>query len=351
MKLHVVIIGAGPAGAIAACSLRPDYEVTLIDPAPLGDRPFRIGESLPAASRRILTDLGLRESFLSQNHRPSHNRQSRWGSDEVQHQDSIQNLDGCDYLLDRPLFENSLVKQAIARGAKYHQGKLQSAAFRQEAWRIQTQDTTIRADWVIDASGRQAHFARKINIRAEAHDRLVAHWTLGHSAGKHQGSYVQSTKTGWWYTASTPSHGRVLAHFTDADLVPVYQLHDNAHSIPFLHELLLEDQFELNGADWKTAAHSSSLSSCHGRQWHAIGDASLAFDPLSSQGIFHALYTGHRSSAIIREDAGDHYQAEISQIRTAYVKHAKLYYEMEKRWSNSPFWQRRQTSTPTLLSL
>src|SRR6202040_3699922 len=41
-----------------------------------------------------------------------------------------------------------------------------------------------------------------------------------------------------------------------------------------------------------TAAHSSVLEPCVAEGWLAAGDASLSFDPLSAQGLLHALFTG-----------------------------------------------------------
>ena len=46
----------------------------------------------------------------------------------------------------------------------------------------------------------------------------------------------------------------------------------------------------------RASARSEALDSCCGTDWCAVGDAAAAFDPLSSQGIFNALYTGVRGA-------------------------------------------------------
>ena len=66
MEADALIVGAGPAGATAALNLAPFRRVVLIDrrnaPAP------RIGESLPGAAWRLLTDMGLWDGFLADGH-------------------------------------------------------------------------------------------------------------------------------------------------------------------------------------------------------------------------------------------------------------------------------------------
>ncbi len=94
-------------------------------------------------------------------------------------------------------------------------------------------------------------------------------------------------------------------------------------------------------------AHSSELSPVAGNGWLAAGDAALGFDPLSSQGLFNALYTGIAAAeAGYRHVHGDGdaisgYAADLSRIHAAYLNHLRAWYGQERRWPNVPFWQRR----------
>jgi flavin-dependent dehydrogenase len=73
----------------------------------------------------------------------------------------------------------------------------------------------------------------------------------------------------------------------------------------------------------------------------------MCFDPLSSQGLFHALYTGLAAGpaalAMLRGDprAGAEYSAALDPVWHAYAAHRDLYYGMERRWPDAPFWRRR----------
>jgi flavin-dependent dehydrogenase len=79
-----------------------------------------------------------------------------------------------------------------------------------------------------------------------------------------------------------------------------------------------------------------------------VGDAAAAFDPLSSQGILTALYTGMRAGQTIdAELAGDpraraDYMSDIRAVTTAYLRNQRHHYRTETRWPDSEFWQRRR---------
>ncbi|WP_191488865.1 NAD(P)/FAD-dependent oxidoreductase [Pseudomonas sp. FEN] len=91
-------------------------------------------------------------------------------------------------------------------------------------------------------------------------------------------------------------------------------------------------------------ASSGRLSVFHGLRWAAVGDAALSFDPLSSQGIATALYCGqHCAQAVHAALQGDPaalpgYAELLTRIYAAYLDNRQQFYGMEKRWSESIFW-------------
>ena len=114
-NVDVVIIGAGPAGATAGMNLAPFWRVLIVErfeePIP------RIGDSLAPAARRLLTDMGIWEAFLSDGHSPWYLARSTWGDVMPSDRDSIANADGSGWQLDRSRFESRLRSTAISRGA------------------------------------------------------------------------------------------------------------------------------------------------------------------------------------------------------------------------------------------
>jgi flavin-dependent dehydrogenase len=88
-------------------------------------------------------------------------------------------------------------------------------------------------------------------------------------------------------------------------------------------------------------ASSGSLSRAGGAGWVAVGDAQLAHDPLSGQGLFHALVSGMRGAAALRSGGIEGYCAAASVHRAAYMRQRSEVYCRETRWPASPFWRRR----------
>ena len=73
------------------------------------------------------------------------------------------------------------------------------------------------------------------------------------------------------------------------------------------------------------------------------------YAPLSSQGIFNALYTGLAAAESIhrrlRGESHDFagYCGQIARIEHTYQQHLRHWYGTEHRWPQAPFWQRRQS--------
>jgi flavin-dependent dehydrogenase len=90
------------------------------------------------------------------------------------------------------------------------------------------------------------------------------------------------------------------------------------------------------------AAHSSVLDRCSGPGWIAAGDASISFDPISSQGLLHALFTGLAAAEAAdqyltgRAGALDIYQGVIDRVKMAYLSHLTACYASQTRWPAAP---------------
>jgi flavin-dependent dehydrogenase len=144
-----------------------------------------------------------------------------------------------------------------------------------------------------------------------------------------------------------------LAWHTDADLPAATVLRarsallEKARGSPGLTAEIADTCFEGTGPPRVTAAHDSALIPRVGDGWLAAGDAARSFDPLSSQGLFHALYTGLTSAGVVeRFLSGDasglaDYAARLADIDAAYLRNWKEWYGQERRWPDHEFWRRR----------
>lgn len=364
-ETDILIIGGGIAGCIAAISLSKFYSVTLIDK--MTKPKERIGESLAPAAQRILKQLDLLEGMDAKENAIYLNNmgmQSYWGSEQVQVNDHLRNPDGFSRSLDRKAFEVYLRASAEKRGVNCNWScKLLRSNYENNKWNITTsaddKEQNYTAKFVIDASGRQSHFARSIGIKRQAIDQLMACWVTLPNQNENTMSTIAASKNGWWYSAVIPGNKRVVAFQTDSDLVDRSAFKSIDSFIQLANEnavisKLLEQDKSKTTLQGTVAANSTQLDQVTGQQWAAIGDAAVSFDPLSSQGMFNAMASAMQLSELITESDGINnlneinlnrinitYQQQMNSVWTHYLKHKNLFYNMEKRWKDSEFWKRR----------
>ncbi|MDU8910759.1 tryptophan 7-halogenase [Aestuariicoccus sp. MJ-SS9] len=349
--IDVAIIGAGPAGAALAGLLAPRWRVTLVDarkdPAP------RIGESLIPAARRLLRDMGLLRAVAARGYLAYRGNRSAWGGPAFAFTDFLRDPDGPGWHIDRVDFERMLRQTAVSRGATACFGPTLRALHRRGGqWAI-TLDSgeELTARIVVDATGRKAAVARQLGLVPERQGRIVALWLRGADASPRDAglSTVAAVESGWLYTAVVLG-GRVLALHTDADLVtPDLRARGGVERMARAHPAFGDS---LRTADFQDApeivpAHGAILPQVAGDGWLAVGDAAMALDPLSSRGLFNALYSALAAATEVDarltgaigsfSDYHDHMQG----IAAKYEQDALRMYRAETRWPDAPFWQRR----------
>ncbi len=361
IHVDVVVIGAGPAGAAFALNLARLRSVLVIDrrtdPGP------RIGESLAPAARRLLTDMGLWDAFLAERHSPCHGSRTLWGGDRVVEADGLRDPDGPGWHLDRVRFESWLRYIARARGAAVISPARMEDLRRQDDGRwsfsvvAEERRQALATRLVVDATGREATVARSFGARRHTRDRLVCGWLTGREHPDRQSglTHIEAEPDGWWYSAPLPGGRRVVAFHTDSDLPAARVASGGAETLlPRLKGLRLIPGVLADGGftpETDTAgycaAHSTVLDPPTGDGWLAVGDAATGFDPLSSQGLLNALYTGlagaEAADSLLAGDATApaRYRAGIASIEAAYRAHLDAWYGQERRWAKQPFWQRR----------
>ena len=208
-----------------------------------------------------------------------------------------------------------------------------------------------RARFVVDATGRPAAVARRFGARCHRDDRLVAvYGALRAGAGDSDArTLVEATPDGWWYTALVPGARRMAAFLTDADLLPRSVLTADGFLAALAATAHIGPRFatRLESGPFTAPAHGSWLDPPCGDGWLAVGDAAIAFDPLSSQGMLTALFgglaAGRAIDAWLGGDAGamHAYRERVAAIRAAYERNCDESYRLEPRWAERPFWARR----------
>ena len=343
-------MGAGPAGCAAAITLR-GLRVVMLEAAPGPSE--RIGENMASSANRLLGELGVAPAFLTDGHLPCHARVSRWGSEFEESTDALLDLDGPGWLLDRARFDARLREAAQDSGARLiAPARATSRSFDGERWWITHTGAQqpIGAAFVIDATGRDG----RTPARAR-HDRLLCAWThLPRDRTSPSLTQVQSAPDGWWYTAPLPGGRRVLAFHTDPDIAKSMDLRATllarAAEQNGIAQVLGDSDLSTPGTVAFCAAGSRAPVADESPGALKVGDASMAFDPLSGQGIFHALYTGTMAARAVHASmAGDaeavrRYRSGLMEVWRTYQSRWVAGYAAERRWADRPFWRRRHAA-------
>lgn len=360
---EVAIVGGGPAGCATAIALRRlGVDDVLIVEAGQYDR-VRLGESIPPDSRTVLERLGVLDGFLAGGHEPCLGSCSAWGDSTLGYNDFMFNPHGHGWHLDRRRFDAFVARAAVEAGAELATGTAVRRIDRSVAAPFELRlapgagtRTTVRARFVVDASGRCSYFARAMGARQLFHDRLTC--VAGFMQAPSESIPVRLTMLeavdyGWWYAARLPNHRLAAAVASDPMIVKHEHLHTRAG---WLARLAATEHVsrELTGCRIDggslvaRTAPSFVLDRSAGSDWLAVGDAASSCDPISSQGIHNALHDGLRAAeAVAKRIGGDagapgDYQDGVAARFADYLSNRNYFYGLERRWAASPFWVRRR---------
>ena len=395
-----VIVGCGPASCAAANTLaQKGWKVLVIEQHEILKN--RYGESLPPAAVALTQQLlsGIKpEDYAQYGIKATPGYQSSWIDEQLDTYDFMSQPGGHGLCVNRLIFDARLRETAIAQGAhvafncrflRCHatdsQQKSRTTSTYQLAVLVQKEDTTAQEHTIttrilVDATGRSALVAKSLGIKPQRFDKLCAfirqyrHQVMSTAPDF---TLLEASKDGWWYSNLLPDgQTRVVVFHTDRDL-PQAQLASTSKGFEQLLAATLHISNKLQsgkstptGEAKITAAGSQCLTETRTDNFVAIGDAAMAFDPLSSQGMLKALENGVKAGQLIaftledfdvQEGATDsensalsmpsqsqrylqRYQASLQQHWRKYQQEYQYYYQAQPRWRDSEFWCRRRSA-------
>lgn len=367
-EFDAVVIGGGPSGLAAAITLtKADRRVLVLDQAAKTN--FHWGESLSPAANPLLHELGITTESMAANHLRSSGIQSAWGDGVLRDSPSLRNPRGHGWLLDRAAFDSKLRSIGVESGAQF-QNNASGLQFQREphtCWNLIAKDcgySMRRVTWIVDCTGRQSWFASRLGVKRIRFGRQIAFGGIfcnhGSATDQDAATLIEAVPDGWWYTSRVPNGRRVTVYLTHPDSDTVQRartksgfyglLSATKHVLPRIERA----NYVLDHNPVATLANSSRLEVFSGEGWTSAGDAATAFDPLSSQGIFHALYSGVASArAVSASMSGDslalsEYTRRLNAIFSEYLRNRNLFYCIEQRWLGSHFWQTAVGVCPSL---
>lgn len=348
MDYAVVVIGGGPAGALAALRLaKSGARVLVID----RERPGRIeaAEILAPEGREILERENLWPSIPRDFIRPCPAMAAAWDGPDPVWTSFLQSPAGCAWHLDRIRFDAWMLALLQAAGVVVAAGAVDAVQREGDGWRIdfRTADAhhATSSPCLILATGRASHTVRLAPRHPIDNLCLVAGTTEPDPVAP-DALIVEAASDGWWYSAPLVDGRLFTGWMTDFSLVTGgrYEaaaaaslagapVHARRIGAPRLSTMI-------GSATW-------AMSPAVGPGWIAIGDAALARDPIGGDGLTSAFRSAcHGAGIVERSLNGDRSAwttavADTGEIAQRYQRQRlDLYRVARKRWPSSAFWRR-----------
>jgi flavin-dependent dehydrogenase len=352
IEYDIAIAGAGPAGsALALLATRAGYRVLLAEHSRF--EKLRFGEAAPPELRASLARIGLDRLAHAPYASDAPELRSVWGTEQPISRNHILSPYGTALHLDRRAFDEALALAARDAGADLRLGcpaRFTTRSGRGYCMRLPGGEH-VEAQFAILATGRTGgHLGVPYTRRyLDDHVGVVAHFSVpGRTCDPR--TLVEAVPGGWLYLAALPSESVIVTLMTSARLVPStrsarrrWWLEALARSkliraalsgFPIPEDLSVID------------ARASYASAGGGGGWLAIGDARIAPDPLSGQGIYWAIDDAETVMALFHRHG---WPEAVNQMQARTRREVEVYrvdrlraYSSEQRFRADEYWQAKR---------
>jgi flavin-dependent dehydrogenase len=349
----VAIIGGGPAGSTAGTLLAQAGRRVIVFEREKFPR-FHIGESLLPFSMKTFTRLGLHEKFLRAGFIKKFGGEffSACSSEGTKFyfKDAYRSQTDHSYQVTRADFDKVLLDHAAESGAEVHElTGVKSVEFANEHVDLTIANgKSIRARYVIDASGRNSVLGTKFNIK-KTYEHLKKLSIFAHYDGVWRPEGIDATLTvlirgidRWFWiiplTAERTSIGVVLDSetFRSSKQTPE----------DFLEQALLEQPVimqRMRDARRVSQVHvaadfSYRSTQLYGDRWLLAGDAAGFLDPIFSSGVFLAVFSGELAADALHEVLDQprkakrlfpRYEKRVNRAMDVYLRFVNAWYTKE----------------------
>ena len=348
---EVNILGRGIAGLVLSYLLEKAGVDHLVLSRKEEVSPVALGETIPPSAMPLLHDAGLFEFFKSSSFGKTSGYHSQWGSDRVtDHHFYQQGTEAHGLKIDKAKLVQQLSQLQQHRLVEIKALKaITEAKDTGHVTIIDQSGEQFKGRMWVDATGRKRAGLKLSGIAETRHDEQVAF--ACHLPGRAfkqlpYGVFMESFADGWGIVSTLDANRNVMTLFTAAKNPELSRFRKYADWPVLLKDttglrFFLSDQVtpKVLGYD----ASTSFPAKVAGKNWLAIGDAAMAFDPLSSHGITNAIWTANRAADLIRDAVVSpeaplqtaQYQQQINRIFDGYAKARQQLYEQKWQWENA----------------
>ncbi|WP_191600262.1 glycine oxidase maturase GoxB [Marinomonas algicola] len=377
----VAVVGDGIAGSAAVIALAqagisvvwmcPDANKNGSSSKGNSSSRHKVGESLAPAANTILHSLGLSYLLDYDCHRSANATFSSWGQDALVERNAAVHLEGAGHIIDRVKFEGDLHDMAKQASDFFLIDSLSSMQEEEAIWILTTQGgCKVNARFIIDATGRSQAVGKMLARSNKTHnhtdDHLVAAYSFLQQKNNNDvdptpATLIESVENGWWYASLLSSGLLSLNFYSDPDLLPrgltanldlwLALISQTKHVSYWIEDagfdVVKPPEITSAATRWLTPVAGIN----HLAGWAAIGDAAVAFDPLSAHGMTTALWSAVQMPDVVTEyfaepvmkgaERLNQYSNAVEEGRTQYLNQRRVIYGQEKRFQAGDFWIRR----------
>ena len=335
METDVLIIGAGPSGAIAASLLQREGFRLLVVEKQMFPR-FVIGESMLPCSMNLLADAGLLEAVEKQNFMRKNGAVFLRGNETCNFDFSSQFTDGYQYTYQVPRadFDKTLADTVAARGVEIlYQHGVTAVSFEptHASTTIEKPDGSkfeVRSKFILDCSGYGRVLPRLLDLEEPStfpnREALFTHVTGdARPAEREEGKiWVCIHPGGAWIWIIPFSNGKTSVgavagpeFFQKFPGTPEEQLRAILMSDPNSAKRLAKMQFVM--PPQRISGYSCSVKKLFGERFALVGNATEFLDPIFSSGVALALASSQRAAQVLTR----HLRGEPADWQVEYADH------------------------------
>lgn len=344
MAVDILILGGGPAGCCVALGMKGlGYSVTLIT-AP---RPFTAVEGVSQRVVESLRGAGFDKALDAiESASP---RQVTWNG--------VTSAANTERLISRSSFDAAMLEDLRSSGVSVVTGRVKQIQKTADGHQAIVQkesgaQAVLIGQFLVEARGRAAPSGGVTRIRGAETVSLLQYWQGMPLSAQ---SAVESFEQGWAWMACMPSGQRYMQLTLDvasAGLPSKVQLSDWCQRR--FSKLKQAKAFIRQAEPITVYARTSTQILCRhliGDDWIRVGDAAMAVDPLSGNGIFQSMSSALQSPAVIntlmkiperRNLAKEFYQQRVEGLFYRFARTGRDFCREEHQWSDSPFWSLRR---------
>jgi geranylgeranyl reductase family protein len=314
--MRIAIIGAGPAGAMAALQLvRAGASVTVFDPSHPREKPCGGGLTGRAlALLRGVIDIGALPTVVIKSATVEE-------GNTVAHISLGKHDATGPYLvvLSRAIFDRALLDAAVAAGASLVAEKAIDVGRRGPGIAIRTERQEHIVDCVVGADGANSLVRRKMAAPFSRHQLSVAAGFFVHGVTSQTIAIkMMREQPGYLWSFPRPDHLAVGVCAPAVHKVTSPEL--RRQSRVWLQRQGLIEAAALQPYAWPipSVGHRDALSlTLAGPGWLLIGDAAALVDPLTREGIYYAMLSGQwAAEALARESSAQASSVYAERVRS-----------------------------------